>query len=134
MPLTVPVPGQGTIAEIRLSAQADFDILDILTKTYADFGRDALRRYELLIVTALSELALSGPPLGVVARPELGQGIYSYHLRHSRDRARHSSGIVRRPRHFILYRQIVPDLIGVGRILHDAMEVERHLPSLYGDE
>jgi toxin ParE1/3/4 len=27
-----------------------------------------------------------------------------------------------------------PDLIGVGRVLHDGMEIERHLPSQYGDE
>ncbi|MGE6739375.1 type II toxin-antitoxin system RelE/ParE family toxin [Allorhizobium pseudoryzae] len=122
------------MVEIRFSAQADADILDILTKTYIDFGPDASHRYELLIVTALSEIAVSLRRNGVVVRPELGPGIHSYHLRHSRERARHASGIVRRPRHFILYRQVVPDVIGVGRILHDAMEIERHLPSAYGDE
>jgi toxin ParE1/3/4 len=34
----------------------------------------------------------------------------------------------------LLYRVARPDLIGVGRVLHDAMEVDRHLPSQYGDE
>jgi len=122
------------MVEVRLSTEADADILDILTRTYADFGSDALLRYEFLIVTALSDLAISNWRHGVVSRPELGPGIHSYHLRHSRDRARHPSGIVRRPRHFILYRHVMPELTGVGRILHDAMEVERHLPRSFGDE
>ncbi|AOG11199.1 MULTISPECIES: type II toxin-antitoxin system RelE/ParE family toxin [unclassified Agrobacterium] len=122
------------MVEVRLSTEADADILDILTRTYADFGGGALLRYEFLIVTALSDLAVSNWRNGVVSRPELGPGIHSYHLRHSRDRARHPSGIVRRPRHFILYRHVMAELIGVGRILHDAMEVERHLPLIYGDE
>jgi toxin ParE1/3/4 len=122
------------VVEVRLSTEADADILDILTRTYADFGRDALLRYEFLLVTALSELAVLNSRNGVVIRPELGPGIHSYHLRNSRDRARHPTGIVRRPRHFILYRHTLPEVIGVGRILHDAMEVERHLPGSYGDE
>ena len=122
------------MVEVRLSKQADSDIFDILTRTYAAFGDDAVLRYELLIVTALSDLAVANRRYGAVIRPELGIGVYSYHLRHSRDRARHLSGIVRRPRHFILYRHVLPELIGVGRILHDAMEVDRHLPRSYGDE
>ncbi|RWE18757.1 MAG: type II toxin-antitoxin system RelE/ParE family toxin, partial [Mesorhizobium sp.] len=42
-------------------------------------------------------------------------------------------GIVQRPRHLLLY-WIGPSLIGVGRVLHDAMELERHLPTNYGDD
>ncbi|THV20712.1 type II toxin-antitoxin system RelE/ParE family toxin [Peteryoungia ipomoeae] len=120
--------------KVRLSAEADADLLDILTRTYAEYGSDALLRYELLIVTALSDVAVSHRRSGLVARPEFGPGIHSYHLRHSWERARHPTGIVRRPRHFILYRQLLPELIGVGRILHDVMEVERHLPERFGDE
>jgi toxin ParE1/3/4 len=39
---------------------------------------------------------------------------------------------VKRPRHLLLYRILAPELIGIGRILHDAMELERHLPPDYG--
>jgi toxin ParE1/3/4 len=39
-----------------------------------------------------------------------------------------------RPRHLLVYRHVRADLVGVGRILHDAMEVERHLPKEFGDE
>jgi toxin ParE1/3/4 len=34
----------------------------------------------------------------------------------------------------MLYRVAHADLIGIGRILHDAMELERHLPADYGDD
>ncbi|WP_246085185.1 hypothetical protein [Rhizobium glycinendophyticum] len=79
------------MVEVRLSTEAEADILDNLTRTYADFGGDALLRYEFLLVTALSDLAMSTLRRGVVTRPELGSGIHSYHLRNSRDRARHST-------------------------------------------
>lgn len=31
-------------------------------------------------------------------------------------------------------RSVHPALIGVGWVLHDAMELERHLPTDYGDD
>ncbi len=65
---------------------------------------------------------------------ELGTGVRTYHLRHNRDHARTIEGFVRRPRHLFLYRAMQPDVIGIGRVLHDSMELERHLPHQYGDE
>lgn len=91
-------------------------------------------RYERLLVTALRDVAAEPERAGSVGRLELGENVRSYHLRHSRERARHESGIVRHPRHFLLYRAARIDLIGVGRVLYDAMESERHLPANYGDE
>jgi toxin ParE1/3/4 len=34
----------------------------------------------------------------------------------------------------LLYRLAHPGLIGVGRVLHDGMEIERHLPGQFGGE
>jgi toxin ParE1/3/4 len=34
--------------------------------------------------------------------------------------------VVRRPRHFLIYR-FEPSLLVVGRVLHEAMELARHL-------
>lgn len=70
---------------------------------------------------------------GSVMRHELGTNVLTYHIRYSRERARHDGGIVRRPRHLLLYRVTRPDLVGIGRILHDVMEIKRHLPVDYGD-
>jgi toxin ParE1/3/4 len=122
----------------RISAAAAQDITQLLAYTRDRFGETARRRYEALLVAVLRDIASDPERLGSVPRPELGTGIRSsplgYHLRHSTRRARTPSGTVRQPRHFLLYRITRPDLIGIGRVLHDGMEVERHLPSQYGDE
>nr|WP_313533799.1 type II toxin-antitoxin system RelE/ParE family toxin [Brucella anthropi] len=122
------------MADFRLSDAAQADIIEILAQTHERFGELARLRYEYLLVTALRDLAADANRIGSISRPELGDDVRSYHLRHSRDRARHESGIVRRPRHLLLFRLTRPDLIGIGRVLYDAMEIERHLPSDYGDE
>ena len=82
----------------------------------------------------LRDIASDPLRAGSVARPALGSGVRSYHLRHSRDRARSSYGSVRQPRHLLLYRATRSDLIGIGRVLHDQMEIQQHLPGEYGDE
>jgi toxin ParE1/3/4 len=118
----------------RLSAAAEADIIDILAYTQERFGELARQRYETLLVAALRDIAADPQRLGSVARPELGLAVRSYHLSHSRGRARTPDGLVRRPRHLLLYRTVRPDMIGVGRVLYDGMEIERHLPRRYGDE
>jgi toxin ParE1/3/4 len=122
------------MADFRLSPAAQADIVDLLAQTQERFGELGRLRYERLLVTALRDLAVDPDRIGTVRRPELGDNVCSYHLRYSRDRARHESGIVRRPRHLLLFRLTRFDLIGIGRVLYDAMEIERHLPSSYGDE
>ncbi len=122
------------VAELRLSATAREDIVDLLAWTTEHFGEQARLRYERLIVTALRDLAEDPERVGSIDRAELGLHVRIYHLRNSRDWARNENGIVRRPRHFLLYRVSPAGVIGIGRVLHDAMELERHLPALYGDE
>lgn len=81
----------------------------------------------------LTDIAADPERLGSRAQPELGKGVRVYHLRHSRTRAGTGSRTVRAPRHFVVYRHAVPDVVGVGRILHDAMDLERHPPEDFGD-
>lgn len=97
------------------------------------FGPVARRRYQSLLVTALRDIASDPERPGSTARPELGPAVRSYHLRHSRKRANAPEGIVRTPRHLLLYRTVTSGVVGVGRVLHDAMELERHLPPDFGD-
>ena len=118
---------------IRLSAAAESDILVVLARTDEQFGRIARLRYEALLATALQDVAADPHRPGSLARPELGAAVRSFHLRYSRQRARIAEGVVHRPRHLLLYRILRPELIGVGRVLHDAMDLERHLPSDYGE-
>ena len=89
------------MANYRPSAAARADIIEILEWTDTHFGELARLRYERLLVVALRELAAEPERAGSVARPELGANVRSYHLRHSRERARHASGIVRQPRSIV---------------------------------
>jgi len=114
---------------LRLSDTARSDIAGILTWTHAQFGEPARLRYEQLIVTALRDVATQPDRPGSIPRPELGAGIRSWHLRLSRERAAQGTGVVRRPRHFIVYRP-EPGLLVVGRVLHDAMELASNLSIL----
>ncbi len=118
---------------IRLSTTAEADIISLLAWTESHFGDVARLRYEALLATALRDIAADPECVGSVARPELGPGVKSYHLFYSRERARTDDGVVRRPRHFLLYRATNPNVIGVGRVLHDAMDIVRNLPPDYGD-
>jgi toxin ParE1/3/4 len=61
---------------------------------------------------------------GSTRRPELGEGVFSWHFRQSRNRS--SAGRVSRPGHFLTYR-IDDDTVVIGRVLHDAMDLQRHL-------
>lgn len=112
---------------IRLAAAANADIIDILEHSERDFRLPARRRYEALLSTVLRDISEAPERPGSTARPELGDNIRSWHLRLSRERARLTDGAVRRPRHLILYTIIDEATVGVLRILHDAMELHRHL-------
>jgi toxin ParE1/3/4 len=110
----------------RLSNAAQADVIDILAWTHEQFGEPARLRYERLIVTALRDVAAHATRPGSIERPELGAGVRSWHLRLSRGHVGAGAGVVRRPRHFLIYRW-EPALIVVGRVLHDSMELTRHL-------
>jgi len=111
----------------RLSATAAQDIIQLLAHTQDRFGETARLRYEVLLVAALRDVAADPECHGSVARPEFGGGVRSYHLRHSGRPARTPDGLVRQSRHVLLYRFSKPDLIGIGRVLYDGRDVERHL-------
>jgi toxin ParE1/3/4 len=101
---------------------AQADIVNMLAWTTHRFGIQAHARYEQLLSTALRDLLAEPERVGSADRPELGEGVRSYHLRHSRKQSN-----VARPRHLILYRIADGGIVEVGRILHDAMELERHV-------
>jgi toxin ParE1/3/4 len=110
----------------RLSEAAQGDVFNVLAWTHEQFGEAARLRYESLIVAALRDVASQPDRPGSLARPELGSGVRSWHLRLSREHMETGAGVVRRPRHFLVYR-FEPGLVVVGRVLHDAMELARHL-------
>jgi len=110
----------------RLSDSAQADVIGVLAWTHEQFGETARLRYERLIVAALRDVATRPDRPGSISRSELGAGVRSWHLRLSRHHAATSAAAVHRPRHFLVYR-VEPDLLVVGRVLHDAMELTQNL-------
>jgi toxin ParE1/3/4 len=116
------------MASIRFTAAAETDIVDILAWSEQRFGPAARRRYGWLIETALRDIAIEPLRPETAARPELGDGVRAWHLRICRERARTTDGVVQRPRHIVVYRLERLGVVAVARVLHDAMELGRHLP------
>ena len=108
----------------RLTRAARADIVSILAWSHERFGEEARKRYEALIATAIRDAASRGGEGGDELRPELGEGVFSWHLSRSRDGA--PGGKVHRPRHFLICRRDGDTLV-IGRILHDAMDLRRHV-------
>lgn len=112
------------MAGYRLTHAAQADIVAILAWSDEQFGEEARKRYEALIATAIRDAASRGDDTGHTIRPELGDGVFSWHLAQSR--ARLPGKVVHRPRHFLICRRD-GDVLVIGRILHDAMELHRHV-------
>lgn len=112
------------MARYRLTHAAQADIASILAWSHDQFGEEARKRYEALIATAIREAATRSDEVGRTVRPELGEGVFSWHLAQSRIHS--PGGNVHRPRHFLIGRPD-GDVLVIGRVLHDAMELRRHL-------
>lgn len=111
---------------IRLAASAQADVVQILAWSQTQFGTAARLRYQALIAAALRSVAQDPLRPGSVARPELGDGVRTWHLRPSRDAVGKTRARVGRPRHFLVYRD-TPTLLAAGRVLHEAMDPLLHI-------
>ena len=111
-----------------LTTAARSDIVAALKRSVESFGIPGRRRYEALIKAAIRDVATDPMRPGSRDRPELGAGVRSFHLTHSRERARSGDGIVRTPRHALFYHCPDERTVEILRLLHDAMDLHRHLP------
>ena len=91
-----------------------------------EFGIAVAQGYKTLIFQALRDVASDPDRLGSRVRQELGEPLLTYHLRFSRGQVPYERQI-RRPRHYFLYR-IKDDVVEILRLIHDAQDLERHLP------
>lgn len=90
----------------------------ILQWTTDQFGGRQASVYGRTLIDALSALSVDPFVADSHARDEIQQGLRSLHI------ARHG----RRGRHLILYRTAGQRTIDILRILHDSMEIGRHVP------
>ena len=114
------------MAGYRLTHVAQADVIDILAWSEAEFGEEARKRYETLIANAIRAAASSTSDVGHITRPELGEGVFSWHLAQSRAGA--AGQTVRRPQHFLICRR-EEEVLVVGRVLHDAMAPRQQVES-----
>jgi toxin ParE1/3/4 len=123
------MPEPGDRYRLVLSPLAASDIRVALIWSQERFGGRAAARYRDLLKQAIGDIAADPERPGSRERPDLASGIRTYHLAYSRDAARTGLGVVKKPRHFLVYRRRGDDVIDVVRVLHDARDLERHLPN-----
>jgi len=102
---------------VRLGAAAELDFANIVKWTTENFGARQSRVYQNTLVLAIGELADGPDVAGSKARDEIMPGLRTVHV------ARHS----RRGSHFLMYRVAPKTTIEIVRILHDGMDLQRHL-------
>lgn len=108
---------------VRLTAAAEADIQDILRWTVAQFGEAQARSYAETLSAALEALAVGPTIIGAKARNDIARGLFTLHV------ARNG----RKGRHFVMFRigrDQGREVIEVLRLLHDAMDLPRHLPPM----
>ena len=103
---------------VDLGAPARDDIDVILQATSDHFGERQRAIYSATLELALAALTDGPNVLGSVARDNIRPNFRTLHV----------ARMGRRGRHLILYRAGAGDVIEVLRILHDAMDIARHVP------
>lgn len=102
---------------LRLGRQAEQDYGQILRWTVRTFGVEQSHIYAKTISLAMQALA-DGPDIaGSNLREDIAQGI----------RILHVARMGRKGRHFIVFRAGPGRTIDVLRLLHDSMDLPRHL-------
>lgn len=106
---------------VLLTTSAERDIRDIVRWTEARFGIVQARTYADKLSDALAALA-DGPGVADArARDDIARGLFTLHVARGTQRGRH----------FVLFRinhDQNGEFIEVLRLLHDAMDLARHLP------
>ncbi len=102
------------------------DLTDIRTYTTNTHGPDIADAYDVLMKQAFKDLVDDPFRHGSKDRPEINEGIRTYHVSLSRSRA---ASRIKRPRHFVLYFLPKEDELVISRVLHDSRDLARHLPN-----
>lgn len=103
---------------VRLAEKAEHDLLDALVWTTDQFG--ALQADDYLETLTLALEALTDGPniVGSKVRDDIGLGIRTLHV----------ARLGRNGRHLVVFRFADGQVIDVIRLLHDSMDLAKHLP------
>jgi len=102
---------------VRLSSSAEKDFFEIVQWSASNFGQQQAAIYAETLSSAIGALAEGPEVVGARHREEIGKGIRSLHV--ARDG--------RKGRHFVLFRVGGAKTIDVLRLLHDSMDLVRHI-------
>ena len=107
---------------VRLTKTAESDYQSIIVWTLREFLNPQARIYADALSAALVALTAGPTTVGAKQRSEIGKGVFTLHVA----RGGHKG------RHFVLFR-VGPGKhqrrrIEVLRLLHDAMDLTRHIP------
>jgi toxin ParE1/3/4 len=105
-----------SMARVIHSPRAKADVTDVLRYTKGRWGKAKAIEYRELIRDALSAIA-KYPGCGK-SRSEVRPGVFSYHIKQPG----------RNARHVVFYRLRADGVVEFLRLLHDAMDFDRHLP------
>jgi toxin ParE1/3/4 len=117
--------------DVIITPKARSDIANILEWTDENFGPQTLKRYSQPIAAAIEQVAENPELAGSSIRPEIAEHCRTYHLFFSRKSAGRVGNRIRHPRHFLLYRVTESNIVEIGRVLHDSMDLEAQLPEEY---
>lgn len=110
-----------TAWRVRLTYQAEQDYFEIVKWTAENFGERQAEIYAQTLSLAVETLC-SGPEiLGVKALDAIEPGVRVLHV------ARNG----RKGRHIVVFRVGGEQIIDVLRLLHDSMDLARHLPAAH---
>ena len=105
---------------VRLSAAARADITNILRWTSERFGDTQAHLYAVTLTRAIHDLEAGPDAPGARRRDDLAPGLMTLHVTRRG----------RRGRHLVVYRierGADPPVIEVVRLLHDSMDLSRHV-------
>ena len=104
---------------VRLTRQAESDFLEISRWTAENFGALQTEFYAETVTLAIEALRGGPEVVGTKARDEIARGVRTLHV------ARHG----RKGRHFVVFRAAEGQIVEVLRLLHDSMDLARHVPT-----
>jgi toxin ParE1/3/4 len=102
---------------LRLADQVELDLQDIAVWTAENFGPLQAADYVETLTQAIEALYDGPAVLGARERPEIAPGIHTLHV----------ARLGRRGRHLVVFKVADERTIDVLRLLHDSMDLARHL-------
>jgi toxin ParE1/3/4 len=105
---------------VRLTVAAETDFESIIGWTLEQFGDVQARLYAQVLSSAVEALTAGPNVPGANARSQIGKRLFTFHVAREGNRGRH----------FVLFRVDAARglrQIEVLRILHDAMDLQRHM-------